>query len=434
MKLNEDLEFILLFEQITFIGKISSIINQFNEEIKPEKFFDIQQLLTHEIDNSEKKIILITEYDFLEQFEDFDIDSKCFNKIICIGNDEIKSHIDYIYINKKQLLTGLISKINKIIKDNIATEDYIPINIKQLPVGKTSPCDLYIKLKNNRPIKILSVDQDIDTELIVKYKTKEIDFFFIKSSDYDIYSNLVYKKKTIFKKKEEEIDTNIDAIEALHTYAKDLGFDDKIIKQTQDLLKHISKNADTKVLKGLLNKLTKLEGSFLYNHSFITATLALTIGRNFNWFTVENQEKVYLGSMLHDLGLENENNAIKEMLNKEEIHRLDVSIKKDIMNHTNKYSDLLSKTNLHQDVINIITKHHGMMGPNSYPRPIATHEATLIFALFMISHDFTVELFKCVFNKSMIPGIVEKISKKYIQGNFKTIIPEFTKAVEETFL
>jgi putative nucleotidyltransferase with HDIG domain len=166
----------------------------------------------------------------------------------------------------------------------------------------------------------------------------------------------------------------------------------------------------------------------------VTATLALTIGKKFNWFTFDNQEKVYLGSMLHDLGYKDEKNAFHELMDKDEIEKLDPNKRDDILNHTTRYNEQLTKTNLHQDVINIIIRHHGAQGAGSYPRNVSPHEATLIFALFMISHDFTLRLFKASFNKNKIPEIINDMESTYKVGNYKTIYPEFVKSVKETFL
>lgn len=434
MDITANLEFILLFDQITFLGKVSNVVKKVNEDIKVEKFFDIQQLLTQDLEQDNIKYILISETEYLMQLEDYDINPEKFSDIICIDEEDSQLSFSTVFINKKTILTGLMTKVNDLIKSYLPVGNYIPINYKNFVKGMAYPCDLFIKLNTDKYVKVLTENTEIESEFIQKYLEKEIHFFYIESEKYDDFSQTVFKKKTIVKKREQEIDASINAVEALHTYAKELGFGDQIIKQTQQLHQHIEKNANSKVLKNLLNRLKNLEGTFLYNHSFVTATLALTIGKKFNWFTFENQEKVYLGSMLHDLGYKDEKNAFHELMDKDEIEKLEQSKRDDILNHTTRYNEQLTKTNLHQDVINIIIRHHGAQGAGSYPRNVSPHEATLIFALFMISHDFTLRLFKASFNKNKIPEIINDMESTYKIGNYKTIYPEFVKSVREIFL
>lgn len=52
----------------------------------------------------------------------------------------------------------------------------------------------------------------------------------------------------------------------------------------------------------------------------------------------------------------------------------------------------------------------------------------------MISHDFTLSLFKASFNKNKIPEIINDMESTYKIGNYKTIYPEFVKSVREIFL
>lgn len=430
-----NIEFIILFDQIRFLGKVSSVITKVNSEIKIEKYFDVQQLMHHDFSDNNKVYVLVSENEYLVQLEDFDISASQFNSIICIDKEEITLEFDVIFLNQKLILTGLMTRVNDLILSYLPEKDFIPTHNKNIIIGKSYPCDLFIKLSEEKYVKILSKEEMIVQEFKTKYLAKSINYFYIRNSDYNDFTKTAFRKKTIFKKREEEVDATIDAIEALHSYTKEFGISEKIVKQTKMLHEQIEKNATSKIVKGLLGKLKNLEGSFLYNHSYVTATIALTAGKKFNWFTFKNQEKIYMGSMFHDLGYKNEKNALNEMLGKNEIKKLPFDQQEDILNHCTRFAHhLASEPGVHQDVINIILRHHGAYGDESYPKAINPNEVTLIFALFMLSHDFTTQLYKIAFNKNKIPTIIENLKAQYKVGNYKSVLPEFISSIEETFL
>lgn len=431
----KELEIILLFDEIRILGKIGTIIQNTSSNIVVEKFFDPQQILSYEFDNSHKNYILITEGQFLETLSDYDINPILFEEIINIDEEQKTFDFNTHYINPKLMHNGLVAKMNDLILTNYSDSDFMPISLKDNIVGKEYPCEFFIRLNNDKYVKITSVNDLYDQEIADKYKNKNITTFYIHKSDYDAYSKVNQKKKTVFKKKEEAVDVTINAIESLHTYTKDLGISPKVIEQAKSLHKDIEKYATNKAMKNIFNKLKNLEGSFLYNHSYVCATIALTVGKNFNWFTIENQEKVYMGSMFHDIGYKDENNALHEHLKLSEIKRLNQDEKDDVLEHTSRYAQAFaSMPNIHQDVINMMVRHHGIHEQDSYPKKIYQTEVSLIFALFIISHEFTVKLFKASFNKSKIPQILEEIETQFNKGNYKSILPAFKSSVTECFL
>ncbi len=133
------------------------------------------------------------------------------------------------------------------------------------------------------------------------------------------------------------------------------------------------------MMKLLLKKFKTLEGSFLHNHSFLTSTLAITAGKKFNWMNKENEEKLYLGSILHDLGIRGKLTVETESATKTELMKLDEDQRQDLLIHPTLFAVKLNKLeNIHSDVIKMISGHHGINEHESYPRPIHAPEASLI--------------------------------------------------------
>lgn len=429
----KQIEAILLFDDIKVLGRLGEIVNQISSNITIEKFFNPQQIQSFKFDQSTKKYLLITEGQFLNAIGEFDLSAEIFEKIFYIDKEEKITNLKAEFLNPKEMPSILDAKLNDIIISNSSSTGFVPVSVNKLTTGVSYPCEFFLEV-NGKYIKITSKNDVLDESTITKFINKKVDIFYIEKSEYENFLKVLPEKKTVFKKSTDTTNVAINALESLHNYTKELGIDPVIIEKAKALQNEIEKHATNKAMKGLFNKLKNLQGSFLYNHSYVCATIALTVGKKFSWFTYENQEKIYMGSMFHDLGYQDEKNAIHEHLSLEEIKNLPKRQQEDILNHTTKYAQVFSSMpSIHQDVINIMVRHHGVHSDNSYPKKIQQMEVTLIFALFAISHEFTILFFNCAFNKQKVPEILEILEQKFNKGNYKSILPEFKSSIIECF-
>jgi putative nucleotidyltransferase with HDIG domain len=190
-----------------------------------------------------------------------------------------------------------------------------------------------------------------------------------------------------------------------------------------------------KFMKKLFSRFQSLEGDFLYNHSFLTSVIALEVGRKFTWMTAENKEKIYLGAVLHDLGHKRKENALKEGATLQEINKLPSEDREDILNHPTKFANHLAQVeSLHIDIIKIVKDHHGIHAENAFPRAVSPNEINLVFALFVLSHEFCMALYKVSFDQTEIHSILEELNQQFYKGNYKKILHEFTEAMSDVFI
>lgn len=233
----------------------------------------------------------------------------------------------------------------------------------------------------------------------------------------------------------DKVNTEVNAVQALYEYITDLGFDRKVIELTKSLHKDIETKYSHKYMRALLNRFKQMEGSYLYNHSFLTSIIALSAGKNYTWMNYENKEKIYLGAILHDLGHQYKENSLRESMPLSEIEKLSLEDQDDIKKHPERFAkQLMSVDNIHIDVIKIVQYHHGVHGDDSYPKKLSQSEVNLVFALFILSHEMTVELYKINFNLDKIEHALNKISQKFNYGSFKKILPDFKSTIIETFI
>lgn len=424
--------FIFFSDPLT-VGKISELIKKINSEITLFNILDVGQFDFDEIQKD--NTMLISSGSNLDLLSDADIATDDFHQIYVIDDveDEVVGNITYV--NKKFILVKIGTLIDEYVKEILCKDEFVPISINKLKTNLNYPCEIFIKLSAKKHIKILNDGHHFNSESLQKLIFKNVEFLYIRSSDYNTFCTVFTDDKTDNKKKVDIVNTEINALEAIHNYMEDLGFSSKVIDMTKTLHTSIEEKYNHKFMKKLFNRFKDMEGTFLYNHSYLASVIALTAGNKFNWMNHENKEKIYLGCILHDLGFKHKENALRESLLKNEVSKLSVEEKEDILDHPMKFAKHLAQIdNIHQDVIKIVRDHHGVHGDQSYPKPIYPAEINLIFALFVLSHELSIGLYSISFNEKKIPALLNSICEKFDKGNYKKVLPEFKTAVEEIFI
>jgi hypothetical protein len=132
----------------------------------------------------------------------------------------------------------------------------------------------------------LNAGQSFEHQTLERYKEKALNFVYVKKPDYkDFCLQTKAHKHDLDSFLDEAKDTSIEinAVESLHNYIEDLGFDRSIVDLTKTMHKEIESKFNDKVMTKLLDRFKKMEGTFLYNHSYLTSTIALTAGKKFSW-------------------------------------------------------------------------------------------------------------------------------------------------------
>jgi HD-GYP domain-containing protein (c-di-GMP phosphodiesterase class II) len=425
----------VFFSDPLMVGKVSQLISRIHNGINIIKVIDAKQILNVSKNEQIKKIILTDDKNYNELSSN-NISDQFFTKALIIDeiNEEInESNEKVTYINKKYLITRIGTVLDDFVKSTFGEASYLPVQITKVKTEEAYPCEIFVRLSATKYVKVLNKNESFAPDRLQKLLFKNVQFLYIKAEDYSAFNKVLYNRED--QPKLDLVSTEVSAVESLHSYITDLGFDPKIIDMTKNLQKSLEEKFTHKFMKKLFARFNDMEGSFLYNHSYLTSVIALTTGKKFNWMNFENREKIYMGCILHDLGYIHKENALRGALGKRGIQNLSPEEKEDILNHPMKFAKHLAQIdNIHQDVIKIVKDHHGVHGEDSYPKPVYPPEINLIFALFILSHELAIGLYGISFKEEKIPTLLDEVCERFNKGNYKKIIPEFREAIEETFL
>ena len=419
----------VFFADPLMVGKVSSLAQRVESSLKTIKVIDIAQLSKI----TASKDIMITDYESYQKLDLNDIDESIFGKTLIIDDVETEEDGNVTYINKNYLLTTITEVISNYILENFKEKNYIPILLSTVTKSTSYPCHLYQKNGHNEFVVFHPQNTLVTEALIQKLKTTSFDFLYIEEDSHHEFLSIV-SKRTI-NKDDDESENEINAVESLHQYIIDLGFDKKIIDLTKSLHENLEKKYSHKYMVKLFDRFRYMEGSFLYNHSYLTSVIALTVGKELSWMNFENREKIYLGCILHDLGHKFKENALRESLPKSELMKLSPEEQEDILQHPTRFSRHLAQIdNIHPDIIKIVECHHGIFEDESYPKQIYPSEINLVFALFALSHEFAQALYKVNFEQDQIAASLDQLYEKFDKGNYKKLISIFKTSMENIFL
>ena len=417
----------IYFSDIIKIGKVDDLIKATNAELNIIKIADKRQIAKY---RNETDALLITDYENHQDLMGGVEDISFFNKIIVIDEVDQTNTDNILYLKTRSIETEIQSVLNDFLIQYYSDKEFASIPTKNIQEETFYGCDFYLKLSEKKHIKILNAKASFPEGTLQSYLLKGINHLHVRGCDFRKISEKSNIQVLQTRREFEEP----NSIEALHTLILDIGFDEKVIQMTKVLHRDMEEKFSNRFMKKLFVRFKSLEGDYLYNHSFLTSVVALEVGRKFTWMTPESKEKIYLASVLHDLGHSKKENALKESSTLEKLNLLPSSDREDILNHPLKFANHLSQIeSLHSDIIKMVKDHHGIHSENAYPRAISPNEINLIFALFVISHEFSVALYTADFDLNQINSILAELNQKFDKGNYKKILPEFNETILDVF-
>jgi hypothetical protein len=284
-----------------------------------------------------------------------------------------------------------------------------------------SPCDLYLKLSDNKVVKILNQNDELGNSFIEKYVSKKIFEFYLTAEDFKTYQDALFDfhsnaKEILVKGKRIALPQH----DGMNEMMEELGMDEKQTKQINNISTQIVTDLNTgeHAFSKIIGKFTTNTKRFLYDHSYLTALISCLIASQNEWGTTPNKEKLCLASILHELGDEDQLNlGLDENLLRQDfndgLNEFQVKVNQ-------RLAEKLKKVpTVSLDVINIIEGYHNFKFPQLSP----------MTSCFSVAHQFVIELYREKFKKESLPDIFKRMSSIFTEGNPAKQLELLKKAV-----
>jgi response regulator RpfG family c-di-GMP phosphodiesterase len=310
------------------------------------------------------------------------------------------------------------SSASKEVKRNVSI--YSGINIDLIKSIGLCPADIYLKINEDKYIKVLNAGNPFTLEDIEKYKEKDIKKLLIKKSDVKLVVEKLFSLiETILGDTTIQSETKvIDAHIVIMNTVRALGVSDRIVRATENSVSFALETFEkVKKFDDVYRKIFGNEKQYLTKHSIALSYITCGIISKLAWDSIENRNKLVLSSFLHDVTI---NSPVFDegAAGVEDIENL-VNFK----DHPREAVELMrSFEKIPTDVDQIIIDHHEKPDGSGVPRGLTANQLKPLATIFIFSHDvvdaiFEVEKKKLDFNIENVLSLLDK--DYYSVGHFK---------------
>jgi hypothetical protein len=289
------------------------------------------------------------------------------------------------------------------------------------------PYNIYLRIHEKKYVMIVEKDFTDYKDIIQKYISKGIKEFFITHNDYNIYKERVICGTRNYGEEESE-DKLRQVNQFLQRILLSTGVTAEAINLANNLSTQITKTfSKNRALESILfDNFKGAENQFCYNHSYLTSIVCTYIANKMGWNSQTIIKKLIMASLIHDSSLDTPELVVMHDLYPEQMEHLDKEEKELIHQHGPTLSNiLLHHIEIDNDVLIIIKNSHEDPCGTGYPLGADVNKLSSQTGVFLISHEFVVELYKCNFDINKLDEIVTRLFDKYNHGNFDRIASEF---------
>ncbi|MBF0297254.1 MAG: HD domain-containing protein [Oligoflexia bacterium] len=314
---------------------------------------------------------------------------------------------------------------------------YRKIGIKRFLRMNSVSSEVYLKLGEEKFVKVINDNEPYDTERISKYINKGVSYLYILKTQIDSFTSNYSKllKSSLVKANiplNERLEIQGDLLHLAQERAKIVGIDKEVIENmtiaTNSVVNTVYQNYD---LFTLLSTMMKKQ-DYLVEHSLTTALIAGNLATELGWETETTLQKLGLASMLHDVYLDKEHLAAISNKNTTAFNMLTDEEKEKILTHPfNTASHIDQSPNVLPDVSSIVFAHHEQPDGNGFPLAINAIRIPQITCTFIIAEDLANTLYYNKVNNEFIEDLIFKYKEKYSKGNFRIPLEALIEILEK---
>jgi HD-GYP domain-containing protein (c-di-GMP phosphodiesterase class II) len=360
--------------------------------------------------------------------------------LIINSNEELSKHIDNEYFSSLAERAHLIKndtncesfqnlvldilKRRKKLNFQYQEEKYRKVRLVYFLRFNKVLCDVFIKLNDDKYVKVLKKDDIYTRDDLQKYRSKAVKFLYIESSEYDNFSSDLASTPYLIedKKLSSELveDAVINTLDIVHEMVGEVGVTEEVLNLVDYSVYQIESTLDDdKILSKLMNNL-KERKDYLLDHSYMMAYFSNSICSHMNWDSEEIKKKLAYASLLQDLTVTDAQLAYDYNLQTNNLSKYSADEIEIYKKHPENISSLISsKDRIPLNVDEIVLCQHERPKGLGFPRQFTHQRVSQLSAVFIISHVFVDELFRVNFDLEKIPKILNSMKEDYDEGNYK---------------
>jgi response regulator RpfG family c-di-GMP phosphodiesterase len=330
------------------------------------------------------------------------------------------------WIQKPNIVEGISDIIKKFSSEISVGKPVAPAPLAYQPIGlyfllrlKIMPADIYIKISDEKYVKVMSKDASFEVADFDKYKARAVGNLYIENKySKTIISTMSNKIKSLKSSGRDSLSIQFEVNDLIRLSFQTFGFQHEIIEETQFLIQEtLNMNKKVDEFNTLINRTLDIKDHYIGKHSFLLTAVTCSIAKHMNWISDLTQNKLVTASLLHDLFL----NEADLIIDGVEMRESEIILKKkandNFLNHPIMAAQEVAKIpNLAPDCATIILEQHEVGDSIGIPRKLSWSKISPLGQLFSFSHFVVDEMLRLqnlnqLTNENLLKGLLEMSNK-----------------------
>lgn len=274
--------------------------------------------------------------------------------------------------NQKQISTHEASNFRPNVCDDPSL--FRRIHINEFTQGSTLSSDIYIRVTEDKFIKVAREGTIVPVDRISIYKEKRVSHLYVHHLDFKKYLNFNLNLAKVINKSKLENNKKIRVLKhSTELILEDVfseGIDPDKFSAAKDLVQDtLSIISEDESIFALLEALES-HADFLYAHSVAVSTYATLIAKEFGWESPKTLFNLSISGLFHDIG---KKEIDEDIILKPRVQRSSQETAQ-LETHASRGREILSTINtIPNDVIQIVYNHHENELGTGYPQKLTKH-------------------------------------------------------------
>lgn len=298
-------------------------------------------------------------------------------------------------------------------------------------------CDVYVKLNDQKFIKIINKDEYYTREDFSKYTQRNIEYLYVLSEDYETFGVSMAKTPFLIQSKnlaanqvEHAVSTTVEII---HDLASQVGITDTVLNLVDYSVYQIESQLESsgdKKTKEIYDLMTKMRDrkDYLYDHSYLLSYISCEICSKLDWDSEETRSKLIYASLLKDIKVTNADLAMAVDLQSSDLLKFDAEEIAKYKKHPLEAAKMISEAKTFPlNIEDLVLQHHENPEGTGFPRNLDANRVNQLSATFIVAHNFVNELYREDFNRKEIINILSRMKKRFGVGSYKAPVMALIK-------
>lgn len=342
--------------------------------------------------------------------------------------------LDYFHhYDNSDLLWKKIEKMVALSNRTNNERKYCKVNINFFYSTKEVFCDVYLKISDDKYVKVFNRYDQVDMIDLKKYDKRNIKYLYVRERDFGLITkNLVRSLKPL-------TESN-NALEVIQNENLNMVFSIQLQETVSETVQKIGLNAEAVEMTsiaidatmGLIERNEEvfdiLNGSikgenYSSEHSFLLAFLSGALLKESPYASHKNALCLSLAAFFHDVTIENSELAKIQKTSEYKFKTLGYKEQEEYIKHPLKARALVERIEgIPFETFAIIENHHENYYGTGFPQGLDYKRLSPLSCIFNLAHELTLYIYESGGSKDNIHQILDEFITLYPNGNYKMAV------------